>query len=302
MEPIEHTHLTQEEDFIPWEAALKGFLYLENMIKRTAGWGDLRAYMLQALEPLFDRLGFQERPGEPFLDEKLRIGMLAVLCRLGHTECSETSSQLLEDWMALPNPDSENPIPTSLRSTVLCTGISRGDVTHWDFLWQRYLASNNANEKNNILSALSCSSEVWLLQRYLDMSISESSGVRRQDGYRVIVGVSKNINGRNIAWDWIRANWGALSEYYDTAISSSIGRIISAVAADFNTEFELMELEAFIEEHESELGTARRDAEVMVQGAKANVGWMASHYQTILDWLPAKKTRTQRPQRRHRRT
>jgi hypothetical protein len=36
---------------------------------------------------------------------------------------------------------------------------------------QRYLASNNANEKNNILGALACSREVWLLQRYLDMSI-----------------------------------------------------------------------------------------------------------------------------------
>lgn len=56
-------------------------------------------------------------------------------------------------------------------STVLCTGIARGDVSQWDFLWQRYLASNNANEKNSILGALACSGEVWLLQRYLDMSI-----------------------------------------------------------------------------------------------------------------------------------
>lgn len=35
------------------------FKYLENMMKRSAGWGDLRAYMLQALQPLFDRLGFE---------------------------------------------------------------------------------------------------------------------------------------------------------------------------------------------------------------------------------------------------
>ena len=24
----------------------------------------------------------------------------------------------------------------------------------------------------------------------------------------------------------------------------------------------------------------------MVQGTKANIGWMTEHYQTILDWLP----------------
>ena len=73
------------------------------------------------------------------------------------------------------------------------SGVARGGAAHWDFLWQvlhtwhsnydkhseitwifetqRYLASNNANEKNNILGALSCTGEVWLLQKYLDMSI-----------------------------------------------------------------------------------------------------------------------------------
>jgi len=282
-------YLSKEDDYIPWKAALEGFLYLEKMMRRTAGWGDLRSYMLGALQPLYDRLGFQERPGESFLDEKLRISMLEVMCRLGHKECSETSSYLLQDWMSLPNPDTENPIPASHRSTVLCTAIERGDITHWDFLWQRYLVSNNANEKNNILGALACTSEVWLLERYLDMSIREESGVRKQDGYRVIVGVSKNIVGRYIAWDWIRGNWAALFAHYDTAISSSVGRIISAVAGDFNTPFNLMELEAFIEEHKDELGSASRDAKVMVQETKANIGWMSDHYQTILDWLPSSR-------------
>ena len=78
---------------------------------------------------------------------------------------------LAQEWMSMPNPDIENPIPTSLRGTVLCTGVARGGVAQWDFLWKRYLASNNANEKNNILGALSCTGEVWLLQKYLDMSI-----------------------------------------------------------------------------------------------------------------------------------
>ena len=43
----------------------------------------------------------------------------------------------------------------------------------------------------DLLGALACSREVWLLQRYLDMSIEPESGVRKQDGYRVVVGVSK---------------------------------------------------------------------------------------------------------------
>jgi len=260
--------------------------YLEDMMKRSSGFGELKHYLLATLQPLYDRLGFQEKPGETFLDEKLRILMLKVLCRLDHVECNENSRYLMDQWMSVPDPDTENPIPTSVRDTVLCSAIGNGNETTWDFLWSRYNNSNNGNEKVSIMNALACSKEVWILERYLEMSLTEDSGVRKQDGYRVIVGVSKNIVGRYIAWDWIRANWAQLSAYYDTAISSSIGRILSAVAGDFNTEYNLHQLEAFIEEHESELGTARRDADVMVQGAKANIGWMAEHYETILSWLP----------------
>jgi len=284
-------YLSLEVDYIPWKAAFNGFKYLENMLKRSPGWGDLRSYLATALQPLLNKLGFEERPGEDFLSEKLRISLLAALCGQGNQQCTEFSIYLLDEWMSYPDPDSSSPIPTSLQSTLLCTGIAAGNLTHWDFLWQRYLNSNNANEKAKIMGALACTKEIWLLQRYLDMALDENSGVRKQDGYRVVTGVSKNTVGRYLAWNWLRQNWSRISQYYDTAISSAVGRMITAVAADFNTEFELAELEAFIAEHENELGSAGRSAKQMVESTKANIAWTANHYQTIVDWLQTQLTR-----------
>ena len=249
-------YLAKETDFIPWKSAVTGFVYLEDMMKRTSGFGELKHYLLATLQPLYDRLGFDEKPGESFLDEKLRILMLNLVCRLGQQECNKNSDYLMDQWMSVPDPDTENPIPTSVRDTVLCSAIGNGNETTWDFLWERYANSNNGNEKVSIMNALACSKEVWILERYLEMSLNEESGIRKQDGYRVITGVSRNIVGRYIAWNWIRDNWERLSTYYDTAISASVGRIIAAVAKDFNTAFELAELQTFIVEHESELGSA----------------------------------------------
>jgi len=278
-------YLTSETDYIPWKSALTAFVYLEDMMKRTAGFGDLKTYLIATLQPLYERLGFEEQEDDSFLDEKLRIKMFELLCRLDQKECNDYSLYLLDEWMKLSNPDISNPIPTSLQTSVLCAGVKKGDVSHWDFLWQRYMNSNNANEKVNIMNALACSQDIWVLERYLEMALNESSGVRKQDGYRVIAGVSKNIIGRYVAWNWIRSSWAELSAYYDTAISSSVGRIITAVASDFNTRFELDELQTFIADHEEELGSARRTANQMVEGAKANIAWMDQHYQTIVDWL-----------------
>ena len=66
----------------------------------------------------------------------------------------------------------------------------------------------------------------------------------------------------------IREKWHEISSYWDTAISSSVGRMITAVAGDFNTELELGELEDFIQENEAELGSALASANTMVESTK----------------------------------
>ena len=127
--------------------------------------------------------------------------------------------------------------------------------------------------------------EVWILQRYLEMSLTEQSGVMKQDGYKIVVAVSNNPIGRFLAWDWLRSNWVELTTYYDPAVNVYVGRIISAVARDFNTKFLLSQLETFVTEHEEELGTATRDAGMVIESSRANVAWMEKHYQTVVDWI-----------------
>lgn len=57
-----------------------------------------------------------------------------------------------------------NTVPNNLMGTIYCVSIANGGQSEWDFLWQTYLKSNNANEKSNILNALACTKHVWLLQ------------------------------------------------------------------------------------------------------------------------------------------
>jgi len=46
-------------------------------------------------------------------------------------------------------------------------------------------------------------------------------------------------------WNWLRANWQAIQRYFKAGLDSSLGDIISAIASDFNKEFELSELQSF---------------------------------------------------------
>ena len=88
-----------------------------------------------------------------------------------------------------------------------------------------------------------------------------------------------------MTWNWLRNRWSDISTYYDTAISSAVGRIVTYVTKDFNTPFELKELEQFYEEHKTELGTAKRATLNNIEKVRANVKWMQDYYQVVFNWL-----------------
>ena len=249
-------YLVEETEYIPWSAAISGFGYISKMLRRTAGFGAYKSYMLAAIEPLYTRLGYDEIPGEPVVDSLLRVAVLDLACGLGHPDCVARSVGLLQQWQNASDPDLEDPIPSYARSTALCTAIAAGSSSDWDFVYQRYLASNNPTIKVTFLEVLSCSTEDWVLERYLGMSLTEESGVKKGDGYRVISGVATKTLGRYVAWNWIRDNWAQLRLYFDNGLSTRFKIVISSVADDFNTAFDLKELEEFVEENEGNLGSA----------------------------------------------
>ena len=46
-----------------------------------------------------------------------------------------------------------------------CTAVANGDNAVWDFLFQRYLNGDNANEKSTVLGALGCSTDAQRLDQ-----------------------------------------------------------------------------------------------------------------------------------------
>ena len=278
-------YLGKETEYIPWSAAISGFGYLSKMLRRSAGFGTYKEYMLAAIEPVYTRLGYDEVPGEPVSDALLRVAVLDLACGLGLPDCVARSKDLLRQWQDVADPDLEDPIPSYARSTALCTAIAAGSSADWDFVYQRYLGSNNPTIKVTFLEVLSCSTEDWVLERYLDMSLTEEFGVKKADGYRVISGVATKTLGRYVAWNWIRDNWAQLRLYFDNGLSTRFKIIISSVADDFNTAFDLKELKEFVEENDGNLGSAEGTALQMVEVTEGNLLWMSSHYSEVVAWL-----------------
>ena len=94
-----------------------------------------------------------------------------------------------------------------MKRPVYCNAISNGDADEWQFAWDRYTNSNVATERDNLLVGLACSQEVWLLNRYLNRTLTENSGIRKADGRTVISRIAHNTIGRDLAFDFVRDKW-----------------------------------------------------------------------------------------------
>merc|ERR1712117_970220 len=127
--------------------------------------------------------------------------------------------------------------------------------------------------------------------RYLNLTLSPNSEVRKQDGYKVYNGVAINTVGRYLLWDFIRDRWNDISKYYSGFAVTYIGRTIKSISKSFNTKFEQKQLEDFYAEHKSQLRASTRDVKQALEAVNNNVKWMEKNFVTIWSWLKSQNAK-----------
>lgn len=90
--------------------------------------------------------------------------------------------------------------------------MREGGVSEWKHAHKNYLETETASEKEVILNALGCTRKTWLLNKYLNMTITANSGIRKQDGTRAFSSVARNSVGFEIAFDFLYSHIEEISK------------------------------------------------------------------------------------------
>ncbi len=102
------SYLNKETEYIPWGAALNGMSYINKMLRRSPAYGAYRKYMRALIDPLYKRVGFENRPGDQPLDVFLRKLAVSWACSLGNMDCIDMVKSEFKVWMDTIQPDEEN--------------------------------------------------------------------------------------------------------------------------------------------------------------------------------------------------
>ncbi|XP_029681598.1 thyrotropin-releasing hormone-degrading ectoenzyme [Takifugu rubripes] len=277
-------YLPEETSFLPWHSASRALYQLDKLLDRTDEYSLFSDYVLKQVAARYHQMGWPTSvPGNEgnmlqasYQTEELQRELIMLACSFGNKQCHRQAVAYISDWIS----SNKNRIPPNIRDIVYCTGVSLMDEDVWEFIWMKFHSSNAVSEKKILLEALTCSDNVFLLNRLLNLSLT-SDLVPEQDVIDVIIHVGRNPQGRNLAWRYFREKWDILNARYGEALFLN-SKLIGGVTEFLNTERELQELKDFIQSSGVGAGPAWPRALEIVEG---NVRWHRLHRHQFYQWL-----------------
>lgn len=104
-------YLRQEDEYIPWKAALDNLRIVNRLLIRSPLYGVFKAYMQHVLEPIYEKVGGVSEPVKTDrLDTVKHQSMICGWsCRFAVGDCIEKSVEIFARWMQETEPDHINP-------------------------------------------------------------------------------------------------------------------------------------------------------------------------------------------------
>jgi puromycin-sensitive aminopeptidase len=257
----------QEREYPVWSDLAGSLGWLSNLLAGEPFEPQLKAFARRLMQPIVTHLGWEPRPNESHLDALLR-GI--VLHEIGHyDEASVMVEARARFDRYVRDPQAVHP---DLRSTVLNLAAYGGDRSTYEALREVERRATLQEEKLRALGALTHFQQQDLLRDALDLSLSPV--VRSQDTIRVVAGVAANSHGRELAWEFVKANWAEFDRRYGGG-GFLLMRLIEAVSSHFATLAKEREVAEFFLEHP--VPSAARTVQQCLERIRINTRWLTNN-------------------------
>jgi glutamyl aminopeptidase len=278
-------YLINEVEFVPWQIALASLGYIGGLLEGHPDYKYFKMFMQVLTSNIRSRLGWDDAGDH--LTQLLRASVLSDSVYRGDEESIANVKKMFSNWS-----NGTQSVPANLKSVVYVGGVKYGGDAEWQFVWNRFERTQTPSEKSKLLVALSASSDVLILNRFLKLSLNESV-IRSSETPSILQLVAVNPSGRVLAWRFVRSHWNVLYARYHN-VMMKMRRIIQGVTSHFTTKFDFEEVKSFFQEKLR--GENVRSVSQTLEKISLNMDWLARNENTVMDWLKTWwKTRQQLP-------
>ncbi|MEQ1681366.1 MAG: M1 family metallopeptidase [Nitrospira sp.] len=196
-----------ERDRNVWTVVLDSFSFLNRVI-RSEERAALEALVRDRVMPAVKDLGWDPKPGESDLIRQLRGDLIGALGKLGND--SETQQEAAERYQQYRKDSST----TDANIVPALVGIlaHTGDEARYEEFSERYRTASTPQEERRYLFSLAAFRPQELLTRTLARTINGE--IRTQDAPFIVGALLMNMDGREQAWDFVKANWDQMDRLF----------------------------------------------------------------------------------------
>ncbi|HWP56833.1 MAG TPA: M1 family metallopeptidase [Candidatus Acidoferrales bacterium] len=222
--------LRDETNLNVWTAVLASCHHL-NRIFDDPQRRRFRQCVRDILKPAFARLGWAPKAGESELESQLRGDLASALGTVAEDEeLQEHAKELYRRFAADADAVDRNLVP-ALVTIVAYTGAE----SEYDNFCSNFKSARTPQEEQRYLFALASFRKPSLIRRTLELTIGGE--VRTQNAPYLMRALLLNIDGREIAWSFMKEHWEEMiKKYPDNSIPRMCEGIIGLVTPELEAD------------------------------------------------------------------
>jgi puromycin-sensitive aminopeptidase len=267
-----------EADATVWRDLSANLRSMEMLLFDESYLEEFRRYAKALYTRIRRSIGWEPKPEEGHLDSLLRTTVLGQLGAYGDSSTVAQARSRFERFLS--EPESLHP---DLRGVVYGTVAQEGAPSTYESMWDFYKKAPLQEEKVRLLVSLARFKQPQLLQQTLERALGPD--VRVQDTVAVVTSVAGNKHGRDLAWEFMKANWPELDRRYGKG-GFAITRLV-AITGSFTRLKRADEVKEFFRKHPTP--SAERTIKQSLERIRLNARWLELNGQRLKTFFSFRK-------------
>ncbi len=201
------THFKNERDKNVWAVLLDSFSFLNRIIS-PEDRGALETFVCACVKPAIDELGWDTRPGESDLIRQLRGDLLGALGRLGNDAATQDeATERYQRYRKDPAAADSNVVPA-----LVAILAHTGEEARYDEFLELYRMASYSPGRTTVPVFLGIISAQGITCAHAGPH--HDGEIRTQDAPFIVGALLMSVYGREITWDFVKANWDHMDRLF----------------------------------------------------------------------------------------
>ena len=236
----------------------------------------LKTFQRELVSPKAHSKGWTFGPDEDHIEAQFKALLFGSAGLAGDEQIIKAAQDMFAKFLG----GDRQAIHPNIRGSVYAIVLQNGDGKVYDALLHEYQTAKDADERNTALRALGRANTKDLIQRSLDLPLSDD--VKGQDVYMPIAGLRNEREGVEMMWEWMTKNWTPLTLKCPASLGMLSG-VVQIATAGFTHEEQLQTVRQWFEGRSTK--GFDRALEQSSDAVRAKAKWLQRDAQDVEGWL-----------------